>query len=250
MTISVELISIITPALIAGVMIAFTHSPLGIEVLKRGIIFIDLAIAQIAGVGLIFAQTFFHHAHPLVIQLVALFFAITAALFFRKVEKITPKNQEAIIGVSYILAASLAILMLVDHPQAGEKIQHLLSGQILFITYKDILTHGIIYVITLAMWFSKPIFRKGIYFYVIFAFAITSSVQLVGVYVVFASLILPALASLKAKNTQIVAWACGIFSVVLGITISVIIDAPSGPVIVISYVFVSFILLLGRLKVS
>lgn len=244
--ISSEMISIVGPALVAGLMIALTHAPLGIEVLKRGIIFIDLAVAQIAGLGLVAAKVLLHEPSSWLMQGIALAAAILAGLFFRKVETVMPHQQEAIIGVSFVLAASLAILLLADHPQGGEEIQHLLSGQMLFVTWEDVLTHAPIYAGILAAWFLKPAWRKGIGFYLLFALAITSSVQLVGVYVVFASLILPALAALKAKHPHTVAWLCGIVSVVVGIITAMLLDVPAGPVIVVSYVLTTIGFTIGR----
>ncbi len=238
---SLELIEIIAPALVAGVMIAVTHAPLGLEVLKRGIIFIDLAVAQVAGLGLVLASHFMHEPSSLIKQLAALSAAITAGLFFRMVERKAPEQQEAIIGCSFVLAGSLIILLLADHPQGGEQIQHLLSGQMLFITWSDVLTHAPIYALILALWFVLPKLRNGIGFYLLFALAITSSVQLVGVYVVFASLILPALAAIKAPSAHKTAWSCGVVAVILGMLGAAMLDLPAGPVIVLSYSLVAAI---------
>ncbi len=237
--ISSEMMTIVAPALVAGLMIALTHAPLGIEVLRRGIIFIDLAVAQIAGLGLVAASTFLHAPTAWMLQGVALTSAILAALFFRKIEKTAPEQQEAIIGVSFILAASLSILLLADHPHGGEEIQHLLSGQMLFITWQDVGTHMPIYALILTLWFWKPTLRSGIGFYMLFALAITSSVQLVGVYVVFASLMLPALAAVKAQHPLRNAFLCGALSVLLGIYIAMITDLPAGPVLVCTLVITS-----------
>ncbi|MEQ1789188.1 MAG: metal ABC transporter permease [Rickettsiales bacterium] len=242
--ISSEMISIVGPALAAGLMIALTHAPLGIEVLKRGIIFIDLAVAQIAGLGLVAASVLLHEPSPWLMQGIALAAAVMAALFFRKVEKLAPEQQEAIIGVSFVLAASLAILLLADHPHGGEEIQHLLSGQMLFITWNDVILHAPIYALIMTAWFWKPALRNGVGFYLLFALAITSSVQLVGVYVVFASLILPALAALKSQHQHKVAWLCGIFSVTAGITLAMLFDIPAGPVIVIGYTLTAMIFII------
>ncbi len=241
--ISSEMISIVGPALVAGLMIALTHAPLGIEVLKRGIIFIDLAVAQIAGLGLVAAGTLLHEPSSWLMQGTALTCAILAGLFFRKVEKAIPEQQEAIIGVGFVLAASLAILLLADHPHGGEEIRHLLSGQVLFVTWKDVLTHVPIYAFILAAWFLKPALRSGIGFYLLFALAITSSVQLVGVYVVFASLILPALAATRSARKHLTAWACGTISVMGGILAATLLDLPAGPVLVVSYVVVITLLI-------
>ena len=241
--ISSEILSIVGPALLAGLIITITHAPLGIEVLKRGIIFIDLAVAQIAGLGLLISNVYFINFSPWIAQIIALIFAMSAAFFFKIVENKIKSQQEAIIGVSFILAASLSILILSDHPTGGEEIRHLLSGQLLFITWHDVLLHLPIYILILVLWFL-PINHNGIGFYILFALAITSSVQLVGVYVVFASLILPALTALKSANPYKVAWISGLISVVLGILLSIIFDLPAGPILVVSYVIVTILIAL------
>jgi zinc/manganese transport system permease protein len=238
---SSEMIEIVMPALFAGIMIALTHAPLGIEVLRRGIIFIDLAIAQIAGFGLVLAN-YLAEDNMLAMQLSALAFALAGAFFFRFIEKKAPEKQEAIIGCSFVLAASASILVLSGNPHGAEEVQHLLSGQILFVTWDEIFKHLPVYILILALWLLVPRVRSGAWFYVLFALAITSSVQLAGVYVVFASLILPALASSRIA----VAWVFGIASVVMGIIISVITDAPAGPVIVCSYVALTGVAALGK----
>jgi len=233
---SLELIEIVAPALVVGLMIALTHAPLGLEVLKRGIIFIDLAVAQIAGLGLVLARHFLHEPNGFLLQLAALSAAIAAGLFFRWIERKAPHQQEAIIGCSFVLAGSVAILLLADHPQGAEQIQHLLSGQMLFITWSDVLSHAPVYALILGLWFAFPALRSGLGFYLLFALAITSSVQLVGVYVVFASLILPALAALKSACPHKTAWVCGVASVVFGIMMAAGLNLPVGPVVVLSYV--------------
>ena len=243
--ISNEMIYVIGPAFLICSMIVLTHVPLGIEVLKRGIIFIDLAIAQVAGLGLIATNFFFIEPHPLLPQLVALTCAILAGLLFHKVEIKIPKQQEAIIGVTFIFAASIAILLLANHPSGGEEIRHLLSGQILFVTWQDVGKHTPIYVLILAVWFFKKEYRNNIVFYLLFALAVTSSVQLVGIYVVFASLILPALAVINISNPYKLGWLCGIISVIAGIFLAILFDAPAGPVIVTSYVLTTIIFLIA-----
>ncbi len=230
-----ELMIILGPPLVVGLLIAITHAPLGIEVLKRGIIFIDLAIAQVAGLGLVLAEVILHEPPMFIVQALALGFALLAGVFFKKIEFGLPKYQEAIIGVVFILAAALTILLLADHPFSGEKTTHLLSGQILFVSWVDVGYHTPIYLFTLTMWFFVPRSRGGLLFYLLFALAITSSVQLVGVYVVFASLILPALSAINFNNSVICAWLCGVSSFLLSMFVSVLLDLPTGPLIVIMY---------------
>ncbi len=232
-----ELIEIIGPAFVAGLMIALTHAPLGLEVYKRGIIFIDLAIAQFAGLGMVTANLIWQEPAWWMVQILALGSAIAASLVFRMTERILPEEQEAIIGSSFVLAGATVILLLADQPHGGEEIQHLLSGQILFVSWSDVIFHVPVYLFILILWFKwSEHARQGKLFYLLFAFAITSSVQLVGVFVVFASLILPALAALKSKQKLPLAWTCGIASVIIGIVVSTLIDAPTGPVIVLTFV--------------
>ena len=232
-------IEIILPAFVAGLMICLTHAPLGIKVLEKGIIFIDLAIAQIAGLGLVFMQIFFPHSNVFFVQFIALSCALAACLFFYYIAKYNNKIQEAIIGCSFVLAASLTVLLLTDYPMGGEEIKHILSGQMLLTTWLDVLKHLPIYVVILALWFLRPKVRNNIGFYILFACAITSSVQLVGIYVVFASLILPALAANNKENKILIAILCGISAMILGVFSALIFDLPAGGVVVISYVVVA-----------
>ena len=236
-----ETLKIMAPALAAGAMVAVTHAPLGVEVLRRGIIFIDLTIAQIAGLGLVVASFFSGEGHGWAAQATALSAALAAAFLFREAEKRTPtpRHLEAVIGSSFVLAASLTLLLLADSPFGGEEIKSLLSGQILFVTWSDILTHAPVYALITALWILRPRARRGVWFYILFATAITSSVQLVGVYVVFASLILPALGAVGAASPTVAAWAVGAVSVVAGIAAATLLDAPAGPVLVTSYCVVA-----------
>src|SRR5215813_8725930 len=111
-------LSIVIPALIAGLLITATHVPLGNQVLNRGIVFIDIAIAQIAGVGVIAADFFGWEteAGGAAVQVSALAAALLGALFLTWTEKRWPDIQEAIIGTVFILAASLSVLLLASNP--------------------------------------------------------------------------------------------------------------------------------------
>lgn len=237
--ISFELFSIIFPALVIGIVISLTHAPLGIEVLKRGIIFIDLSIAQIVALVIILLKVYLHKLNYYVFQIVLLLSAIATSYIFYIIEKISPKRQEALIGVSYILSASIAVIIMAENPHGGDEIQKSLTGDLLFVTFKDILKHALIYATIIYLWFAKKVIREGIGFYILFAFAITSSVQLVGVYVVFASLILPAIAAYNYKNKHLIAYICGISSVATGIIFSTITDLPTGPLLVICYCIIA-----------
>ncbi len=230
-----ELLEILAPAFVTGLVIALAHVPLGIEVLRRGIIFIDLAIAQIAGLGLVFSEVLLHAESLWLKQLTALAFAVIAALIFRGFEKRMPAQLEAIIGSSFVLAASVAILLVAQAPDSGEQIQHLLSGQLLFASWQNILSMLPVYIGALLIWILTPRLRQGLGFYILFALVITTSVQLVGVYMVFASLILPAIAVVHVHRKYLIAVLCGGSSVLLGLFAALLTDLPAGPLIVVAY---------------
>ena len=106
--------SILWPALIAGLIVAASHVPLGMQVLRKGIVFIDLAIAQIAGFGVIAADALALESGPMV-QMSALTAAITGALLLTWTEKKFPEVQEAIIGAAFVLAATAALILLANN---------------------------------------------------------------------------------------------------------------------------------------
>jgi zinc/manganese transport system permease protein len=245
-------LEIISPALIIAVLIALTHSLLGQRVLEKGIIFIDLAIAQIAALGLVVAA-FVLPDFLWIHQIIAISFALIASMYFYYVEKNYPDILEAVIGCSFIFAAAIIILLLSDHPHGGDEVKNLLSGQIIFVTFSDVLIHLPIYLVMMLIWFLKPKLVSGFGFYVVFSFVITSSVQLAGIYVVFASLILPAILARNFDNKLLSLWSTGVSSVLLGLIVSVFFDLPAGITIVLSYffmvlTFLSFSFVFRKLK--
>ncbi len=219
-----------------GLVVTAVHAPLGIEVLKRGIVFIDLATAQIVGLAIVLLGLFFDEPSWLLRQSASFGTGICVALFFRWIERRTPEEQEAVIGSAFILAASVALLALADDPHGGEALRHLLSGQILFVSWDDIAAFLPVYGVVALVWAGVPRARSGAGFFVLFALAITASVQLVGVYVVFASLILPALAARSGGGYALRrAFASGAAAVVAGVLISTAADLPAGPLLVVCF---------------
>ncbi|MFT5391287.1 MAG: zinc/manganese transport system permease protein [Gammaproteobacteria bacterium] len=231
-----EFIEIMGPALLAGLMVALVHVPLGMEVLARGIVFIDLAIAQIAGLCVVLVNYWVHEPSWGTVQFAVATAALCAAVLFRWVERTVPREQEAIIGSSFILAASAMLLALVDNPHAGEEISHILAGQILFVRWSTVAAFSPIFVVAFVLWFAVPLVRRGLPFFILFALVVTASVQLVGVYVVFASLILPALAvNTLRSNGTVVAVFISICAVLAGIAVSTWADLPAGPALVFAF---------------
>ena len=227
-------LDIVGPALLAGMLVLSTHVPLGKRVLERGIIFIDLAIAQVAGLGVILAAACGWEAHGLEVQVAAVGAAMSAALALNVTEKLWPDIQEALIGVLFVLAATASILMLADNPHGGEHLKDLLVGQILWVDYQQLLPLTALYAVLLGFWFSLGERLPRVGFYLIFAIAITASVQLVGVYLVFSSLIIPALATRKLPPGRQLpaAWCTGLAGYVVGIGLSMNYDYPTGALIV------------------
>lgn len=235
--------TIIGPALVAGLIVLSTHVPLGQEVLKRGIIFIDLAIAQVAGLGVIAAHGMRWDPNGLEVQLVAVSAALLAALGLNWTERRWPKVQEPLIGVLFILAATGGILLLSGNPHGSEHLRELLVGQILWSTWSSLLPIAILYAVVLAFWFNFRERLKGLGFYITFAIVITASVQVVGIYLVFASLIIPALATanLKSGNRLTVGYLIGGLSYFAGIVLSSLFDLPTGAIIVWSMAIIALI---------
>jgi zinc/manganese transport system permease protein len=228
-----EVLSILGPAFIAGLLVTATLVPFGFEVLKRGIVFIDLAVAQIAGLGVIFADFLGWEPQGLAVQVSALTAALAAALLLTWTERRWPEVQEAIIGVVFVLGASGAILLLASNPHGGEHLKDLLVGQILWVSPARLPLQALIYAVILGLWFGlgKRLGRAG--FYTLFACAVTFSVQLVGLYLVFASLVLPALATYYAlRRRRLKAYAVGLCGYALGLLASLSLDLPSGAMIV------------------
>jgi zinc/manganese transport system permease protein len=226
--------SILLPALVAGLLVSATHVPLGIQVLNRGIVFIDIAIAQIAGVGVIAAAFFGFEEQAMVVQVSALAAALLGAVLLTWTEKRWPDIQEAIIGTVFVLAATLDILLLAGNPHAGEHLKDMLVGQILWVGTSQILIVGALTAVVLGAWFGLGMTRLGrIGFYVLFGLSVTASVQMVGIYLVFSSLIIPALASRNARRLRLAkAYAVGGLGYLFGLIASTMFDLPTGAVIV------------------
>ena len=149
-------------------------------------------------------------------------------------EKRWPRTQEPLIGIFFILAATGGILLLANNPHGSEHLKDLLVGQILWSTWSSLLPIALLYAVVLGIWFGAREKIGAFGFYVTFAVVVTASVQIVGIYLVFTSLIIPALAtsSLSGKARLIGAYGLGALAYALGILISALLDLPTGAVIV------------------
>src|SRR5438552_1318020 len=126
-------VSILLPAFAAGLLVTATHVPLGTQVLARGIVFIDLAIAQIAGCGVLLADQLGLEPEGMAVQAAALAAALAGALLLTWTERRWPDVQEALIGVVFVLAATAGVLFLASNVHGSEHLRDLLVGQILWV---------------------------------------------------------------------------------------------------------------------
>ena len=227
-------LGILAPAFLAGLLVLSTHVPLGAQVLRKGIVFIDLAIAQIAALGVVVAGLFDVASNGWQMQAAAAVAALAGAFLLNWTERKWPQVQEAQIGVVFVLAATAGILLLSKNPHGGEHLRDLLAGQILWVSYARLVIPLIATVAILALWFGLRERLGMVGFYVLFALVVTQSVQLVGVYLVFATLIVPSLGARQHPSARRLplAYAIGILGYAIGLTLSAALDLPSGALIV------------------
>jgi zinc/manganese transport system permease protein len=226
-------LDILLPAFIAGLLVLITHIPLGIKVLERGVIFADLAVAQIAGLGIILAGLLNLTDKPLLVQIIAAVSALCGAALLSWIENNLPDVKEACIGLTFVLAASGGILLMSRDVHAGEHLKDLLAGQILWVSSDQLITTALLSALLLSVWRWQKEKLGHLGFYALFALAVTASVQLVGVYLVFASLIIPALATYRIKKwRRVYAFAISITGYAIGLLLSAIFDLPGGAAIV------------------
>lgn len=246
--------ALILPALLTGLLVLTTHVPLGLEVLRRGIIFIDLAIAQVAALGVMLAHLLelngSEDTHGLQVQLFAVGAALAAAGLLSWTDRRWPDIQEALIGLLFVFAASLGIVLLAGNPHGGEHLRDLLAGQILWVGIDRLWPVALLYALLLAAWWGLRRHAPRLVFYLVFALAVTASVQLVGVFLVFASLIAPAVAAqtLPASHPRAAlrAYATGAAGYALGLLASLYWDLPAGAAVVCALCLCVAISLAGR----
>ena len=252
-----EIIQFLFPPFVACLTLVGIHGYLGIHVLQREIIFIDIALAQISAVGSTFAFILWHKdEHTFIAYICALSFTLLAALFFSAIrKKITQIHQEAVIGVSYAIAAALALFLMALAAGGEVHLEHMLTGSILWAKWSDILPCAGVYAaiglfhfvfrdkFRMISWHYKDAVKKGInvelwdfLFYATFGIVVTHSVRIAGVLVVFALLIIPSTISAMfaeswSKRISI-AYTLGVLVTMAGLAFSFIFDFSCGPSVV------------------
>lgn len=179
--------------------------------------------------------------------------ALSGALLLTWTERKRPEVQEALIGILFVLASTAQILILANDPHGGENLKELLAGQILWVTADHLVRTAVLTAVFVMVWFAARERLGRIGFYVMFALMVTAAVQLVGVYLVFTTLIVPAVATyrLPAHRQLAVGYAMAVVSYVVGLAASVVTDLPSSPVIVWCMALIGLIVhLAGSVKTA
>lgn len=225
-------IDILWPAFAAGLFILATHVPLGREVLNRGIIFLDLAIAQMAALGVVAASVILSEDQSHITQVfIAVTTAITSSLGLYSLRQLAVKVQEAIIGIVFILAATGSLLLLAADPHGGAIKDTACRANIMVPSQRSYSIRH--YLCSHCYNLDDTEKKLGAWlFYPLFAIAITVSTQIVGVYLVFASLIIPSLATLNRHHATVKGLLIGIIGYGGGLVFAAIFDLPAGATIV------------------
>ena len=267
---------IMAPAFFVCLVLVGIHSYLGLHVIRRKVIFVDLALAQIAALGTTVGFLFGIMPDSTGAYWFSLLFTFIGAAVFSisrlRYEKIP---QEAIIGLTYAIAASVAILVIDKAPHGAEHIKEILTGSILWVKWESIRNAAIVYSFIGLFHFifrkqfilisenPDEAFKRGLnvrlwdfLFYVSFGIVITHSVGTAGVLLVFVFLVVPAIASMMITNVLwkqlIIGWSMGLIVSIIGLYLSYIADLPSGPTVVSFYglmlIFIALYLYIFRAK--
>lgn len=245
---------------LAGLILTGIHAYLGVHVVERGVIFVDLSLAQIAALGTTVAYLAGHDLHDPVTYFWSLGFTIVGAAIFAltRVHHETRIPQEAIIGIVYAVSAAAAILAMSKAPEGTEHLKDMLVGNILTVSWREVITTAILYTLVGIFHF---VFRKrflaisldahaaaasglnvkfwDFLFYTSFGFVVTSSVTIAGVLLVFSYLIVPSVAAMLFSRRigvrLAIGWSMGAIVSAAGILASFQLDLPTGATIVCTF---------------
>jgi zinc/manganese transport system permease protein len=245
--------------IVACVLLPWLLVYLGLHVVQRGIIFIDIAMAQMASLGICLAVLLHLDLESWTTFLIALAFTLVGAAIFSVTGKRASQiPQEAVIGISYVVAAAAAVLLLSRAAEGDEQIKNMLVGNILLVSPREVWERFALFAAVGAFHF---IFRKnfllvsfdrdGAYqkglrvrwwdflFYVVFGLVVTSFVRIAGVLLIFTYLIVPAVCGItlaqRIGNRLLIGWIVALLGGVAGLFLSYWWDLPSGAAIVCTF---------------
>jgi zinc/manganese transport system permease protein len=255
----IDFLQLMYKPFIACMILVAIHVYLGMHVVRRGVIFVDLALAQVSALGATLGFLFGYEAASMQSYAMAVGFTILGAAVFtltRSRKPVVP--QEALIGLVYAVSASAAILVLSRAPEGGEELKDILVGSLLFVDWPEIVKVAVLYsVIAVAHYFARTklllisehpqeAFDRGLhvrwwdfFFYATFGIVVTNAVQIAGVLMVFALLIAPAVCGVFLGATTggrlVIAWITGVLTCAAGIFASYHWDLPTGAAIVCTF---------------
>jgi zinc/manganese transport system permease protein len=244
--------------LIAALVMSPVHCLFGLHIVRRGVIFIDLAVAQMAALGMAIAVSQGHDVYSPQAYWLALGFALGAALMIALTRfKLGRVPHEAIIGIIFVLASALGIVVLEQSPHGLEELKDTLSGSILLVQQPEVVktsvVYGIILVISMLLWrlttrvsLNEPDAPTGLRrtlvdfaFYGLLAFVVASSVKIAGVLVVFTWLVMPPVMAFlwvaKMARAIVIAVPLALVGSFGGLWVSFKYDWPTGPAIVVVF---------------
>lgn len=252
-------LEVLLPAFVACLVLTGIHTYLGLHVVSRGVIFVDLALAQIAALGATFAFLLGHDPAGTHGYLYSLGFTFVGAAIF-SLSRLRDERipQEAIIGITFAVASAGAILIADRAPSGAEHVEQMLTGALLWVPWPTIVKTGLIYAgIGAFHWFLRHRFltisleperahEEGwslrwwdFLFYTSFGFVITSSVAMAGILLVFSFLIIPSviamLFSRSIRARLVIGWSVGTIVSMSGLSLSYAYDLPSGPAVVVTF---------------
>jgi zinc/manganese transport system permease protein len=251
-----EALNFLVYPFLACLLLIVIHAYFGIHILQRGIIFVDLALAQFIGIGI--ALSFLlGEEHGTVLALV---FALIGAFILSLSKRVARfVNIEAFIGVLYIFSVSAAILVLDRSPHGLEEFKTILNGNIIWVTPHEVFTTFLLYAaVGLLHFFLRRQFLaltfegKGttfaeFLFFATFAMVLVKSVRMAGILQVFSFLVIPALIgrlySKKPFTILMIGWSVGVLVTIMGMALSYKLDIPTAPAIVVGLAFAFFTLL-------
>jgi len=267
-----DILAFLLPPFVASLILTGIHAYLGVHVVERGVIFVDLSLAQIAALGTTIAVLSGVDPHGPGAYWFSLAFTFLGALVFASVRtKSSRIPQEAIIGICYAVASAAAILAMSKSVQETEHLKDMLVGNILAVSWADVRHTAVLYgLVGLFHFFLRKRFLlisqhhddndpalKGIsvrfwdfLFYASFGFVVTSSVAIAGVLLVFCYLIVPSVGAMlyaeRIGTRLAIGWTMGTLVSMLGVYLSLKIDLPTGATIVCT--FGAVLILMGILR--
>lgn len=213
---------------IALVLASLVLVPLGAEVLERGVVFIDLAVAQVAACGVLAAGMLVHGATPGVLAVAAAVAALLGSAGVWWLASRWPEQREALIGLVYVAGAAATVIAVAFDPHGRERLTALLAADVLWVPWPSValLAVAAAAVLALALW-RGGLLRRDAWFYPVFALALSVAVQTLGLYLVFALLVGPALWTRRAVPlVQVLVLA--VLASLAGMGLSWALDWPSG----------------------